>query len=367
MTLTNLVAGEALVSTAGATFNSKDVLGANQVTVNSVNLANGAGGLASNYTLAAGGTALAGITAKALTYTTAAVGKAYDGNNTAAATLNFTNLVAGEALVSTAGATFNSKNVMSANQVTVNSVSLANGAGGLASNYAAAAGGTALANIIARNLTVGVTGMNKVYDGTTAATVGYTDNRLASDVLMFTSNARFADKNAANAKAVTVTNIALGGTDSGNYSANGTANTMANITPMALTITASNDSQVVSNSPYAGGKGVSYSALATGDTLAGAVAGNLNYGGTSQGAATVGSYVITPGGLTAASNNYTLGFASGVLNLTAGNATVAALGDTSKGAAYDAALNFVAGVSPMFNGPGGMGNAAPTFAANDEP
>ena len=277
-----------------------------------------------------------------------------------------TNLVAGEALASTVGATFNSKDVLAANQVTINSVNLANGAGGLASNYTLAAGGTTAANITARSLTVGVTGMNKVYDGTTAATVGYTDNRLANDVLMFTSNARFADKNAANAKAVTVTNIALGGTDSGNYSANGTANTMANITPMALTITASNDSQVVSNSPYAGGKGVSYSALATGDTLAGAVAGNLNYSGTSQGAATVGSYVITPGGLTAASNNYTLGFASGVLNLTASNATVAALGGTSMGAAYDAVLNYVGGLSPLFDSASGGGNATPAFAATDD-
>ena len=68
--LTGLVGSETVSAMAGATFNSKDVLTANLVTVNSVALADGTNaGLASNYVIVAGGTAAANITPKALTVT----------------------------------------------------------------------------------------------------------------------------------------------------------------------------------------------------------------------------------------------------------------------------------------------------------
>ena len=57
------------------------MLTANQVTVNSTALADGAnGGLASNYSLAAGQTAAAHITPKALTATAQRTNKVYDGD-----------------------------------------------------------------------------------------------------------------------------------------------------------------------------------------------------------------------------------------------------------------------------------------------
>ena len=89
------------------------------------------------------------------------------------------------------------------------------------------------------------------------------------------------------------------------------------ITPKALTVTANDDNRIAGSPVYTGGNGVRYSALAVGDTLAGVVAGTASYSGTSQGASAAGNYVIRPGGLTAASANYTLNFANGTLSIAA--------------------------------------------------
>ena len=57
----------------------------------------------------------------------------------------------------TVGSTFNNKNVGTGKTVTVNSITLADGAnGGLAANYSISAGQTTTANITAKSLTVSV-------------------------------------------------------------------------------------------------------------------------------------------------------------------------------------------------------------------
>src|SRR5439155_5073595 len=99
------------------------------------------------------------------------------------------------------------------------------------------------ADITARTLTVSATGMNKVYDGTTAATVTLSDDRLAGDDLTASyTTAVFADKNVGSGKTVSVTGISVSGTDAGNYTVNTTASTTADITAATLTgsITANN-------------------------------------------------------------------------------------------------------------------------------
>jgi filamentous hemagglutinin family protein len=356
--LTGLVGTETVTATStGATFNTKDVATANLVTVNGATLADGSnGGLASNYSIAAGGTAAANITAKALTYSTAASNKTYDGNTTATATLSgLTGLVGTETVTaSSTGATFNTKDVATANLVTVNGAALANGAnGGLASNYSIAAGGTAAANITARDLTVTATGVNKVYDGTMVAAVGYGDNRVAGDVLGITGTAAFADRNAGSGKTVNVNGISTSGSDAGNYNLlNTTATTTASITPKALTVTANNDSKNYDGTAYSGGNGVSYNGFVAGDSSAD-IGGALAYGGSSQGAVAAGSYLITPGGLNSISGNYALGFVDGALSITTSNASTAALGNAGLVSSYDSALQAVAGVGGSSGGGGG--------------
>jgi len=93
--------------------------------------------------------------------------------------------------------------------------------------------------ITARVLTVGATGVNKVYDGTTSATVTLTDNRVLGDVFTDSyTSASFADKNVGTGKAVSVSGISISGADAGNYSlSNTTASTSADITPKPAAVT----------------------------------------------------------------------------------------------------------------------------------
>jgi hypothetical protein len=74
--------------------------------------------------------------------------------------------------------------------------------------------------------------VDKVYDGTTAATVTLSDNRVAGDV--FTDSyvsATFVNKNAGWNKTINVSGISIFGPDAGNYTYNTTAVTRANILP----------------------------------------------------------------------------------------------------------------------------------------
>ena len=130
-----------------------------------------------------------------------------------------------------------------------------------------------------RALTVTATGLNKVYDGTTTASVALSDNRIAGDVLSLslapsttgsatsgsfismtdsngvitqsvtgTSGANFADKNVALGKTVFVVGIQVQGQDAGNYVANTTALSTASITPKALTVVAVGQNKVYDGS-----------------------------------------------------------------------------------------------------------------------
>ncbi|MGK5071926.1 filamentous hemagglutinin N-terminal domain-containing protein [Janthinobacterium sp. ZB1P44] len=78
-------------------------------------------------------------------------------------------------------------------------------------------GGTTTFAITPRTLNVQFNGVNKVYDGTTGAALGFGDDRIAGDRLDLSALASFSDKNAGAGKTVFVTNLSLGGADAGNY------------------------------------------------------------------------------------------------------------------------------------------------------
>src|SRR5207247_3720803 len=87
------------------------------------------------------------------------------------------------------------------------------------------------------SLTVSATGVNKAYDGTTAATVTLSDNRVAGDSLTTSyASASFTTKTVGTNKTVSVSGISISGADANNYTANTTTGTTANITAKALTI-----------------------------------------------------------------------------------------------------------------------------------
>jgi hypothetical protein len=93
--------------------------------------------------------------------------------------------------------------------------------------------------ITPRPLTISATGVNKIYDGSTTATVTLSDNRISGDVFTDSyTSASFETKSVGDAKPVSVSGISISGTDAINYTFNTTATTTANITPRPLTVTA---------------------------------------------------------------------------------------------------------------------------------
>ena len=308
-----------LTGTAVASYNDKDVLDATTVSFSGLSLT---GAQASNYSLTSHGTSAATITAKALTASVSAPNKIYDGHTTTTPTLSITaGLVGSETVDASGTATFNSKDVLSANLVTVNSTTLADGTnGGLASNYSLDSGQTVIAYITPKSVTVsGFAANNKVYDGTTGATIsnyGAVNTGIGSETLLLDHNgAAFNDANAGNDKTVTVSSYVLqNGSNGGlasNYALTSTnATTTANITAATLTVTANNDAKFVTQADTGGFNGASYIGFVGGDTST-ALGGTLSISRSNSGVNGAGSYsgVLVPSGLT--SSNYNISFANG--------------------------------------------------------
>jgi hypothetical protein len=169
--------------------------------------------------------------------------KVYDGTTTAQVTFS-DNRLAGDQFTDSASATFADKNVGTGKTVTLSGVSIS---GRDAGNYTVAnPTATTTANITPLSLTVSAGGQDKVYDGTTLATVSLSDNRAAGDQLIDSyAGATFADKSVGTGKTVTVSGISIGGPDAGNYTlANTTTTTTANITPLSLSVAASGQNTV---------------------------------------------------------------------------------------------------------------------------
>ena len=234
-----LVGTETLGVSNTATFNSQNVADANLVTVNGIVLSDGNnGGLASNYILASGQTTSAHITPRTLTAGITATDKVYDGNTTASATVNsLTGFVGTETVTATAIAAFNSKDVADAALVTASGFTLTDGAsGGLASNYTIANSPTATAHITARTLTVeGQSALDKVYDGTTTATLtgGSLSGVVAGESLLLNEAGSFTTADVGNDIAVTANN-SLVGSAAANYVLLQPTGLSANITAVAV-------------------------------------------------------------------------------------------------------------------------------------
>ena len=103
--------------------------------------------------------------------------KAYDGTTAATVTLG-DNRIAGDLLTTTyTSVTFADKHVGTGKAVSVTGIAMTGGAD--QGNYVLGnTTASTTADITARPLTVTATGVNKVYDGTTAATVTLADDRV---------------------------------------------------------------------------------------------------------------------------------------------------------------------------------------------
>ncbi|HLP02153.1 MAG TPA: YDG domain-containing protein [Opitutaceae bacterium] len=134
----------------------------------------------------------------------------------------------------TATGTFADKNVGTGKSITVTG----NTIGGTdAANYSLAQQTGLTADITPATLTVSFSGVNKVYDATTSATVSTSDDRLGSDALTINHSAAFLTKDVGTGKTVAISAVSLSGTDAANYSlASTSGSTTADITPATLTV-----------------------------------------------------------------------------------------------------------------------------------
>jgi len=176
-----------------------------------------------NYNLTSVTDTSANITPKDIAVTgIAADNKVYDATTNAVINISgavLSGVVPGDTVnLSTAGATgtFADKNAGIGKTVDISGLSLSGADSG---NYnLTSTSATATADITPGTLTVTATGENKVYDGTTTATVTLSDDRIAGDVLTDSYvSATFADTNVGTGKTITVTGISISGADAGNY------------------------------------------------------------------------------------------------------------------------------------------------------
>ncbi len=151
-----------------------------------------------------------------------------------------------------------------------------------------------------------------MYDGSTAAVVTLSDDRVSGDVLTTSyGTAAFATKDAGS-RTATVSGITVVGPDASNYSANAGATADAVITPRPITITADAKAKQF---------GAADPALTYQLTSGSLVAGELLAGSLSRVAGeTVGPHAITQGTVLAGPN-YALGFIGGTLTIGAWHAT----------------------------------------------
>lgn len=170
--------------------------------------------------------------------------------------------------------------------------------------------------------------LDKVYSGTTAATVSAFKPDITATLpgvaLGAVTNANFDTKDVAVSKLVTFDSAFVDGVFAlfapfGTPAGQGTAR--ASITAAPLTITANPDSEIYNGLAYASNNGVVYNAFVNGETAA-VLGGVLAYGGTSQAAINTGSYDITPSGQT--SSNYNISYVNGTLTVSAAPLTITA-------------------------------------------
>lgn len=229
-----------------------------------------------------------------------ATGKTYDGTADASfGALVLSGLVAGDSLVATGTGRFDSRNVGTGRLATLESVTLADGAG-RASDYTlqSVSGFTSRADITPRPLAVSGGALNKVYDGSTTATMSLMLAGVVTgdSVSLSAGPANFADANVGTGKTVDLT-LGLVGDDAANYTLLATG-FRASITPATLRYVAT-PVQVPVGGAWPAFTGT-VEGFVGGDTLAGATSGSLAFTPGTTAATVPGRYAILGGGLSAA-------------------------------------------------------------------
>ncbi|MFG1400404.1 two-partner secretion domain-containing protein [Xanthobacter sediminis] len=236
--------------------------------------------------------------------------KTYDGTTAAIVAVTapgdgLIGLVDSETLAVTySNAAFADKNAQTAKQVAL-TVALANGSnGGIAANYEITGATTTTASIARATVTAAFDAADKVYDGTTQATVTAfgVSGLIGDDSVSVFATGHFVDANAGTGKAVTITGGGLSGAAASNYVLAGTPSFLtADIAPRAVLL---QGAKPVDGSSVFDASQITVANLAAGDVvhLSGAAYARDSAPGTSE---------LLPGGLSLDNSNYTLAGASG--------------------------------------------------------
>jgi YDG domain/GEVED domain/Cadherin domain len=182
-----------------------------------------------NYFIGYEGVVAASITRKPITSSGTVVSKVYDATTDASVTISLDGVVAGDDVTGTATATFANKNVDTGKPVTIGAISLA---GVDNDNYTVGSAPETTADITAKPIVGNITAVNKVFDGTAAATIltRTLSGVFGTDIVDYVGGtATFDSASVGDGKVVTATDLSLSGLDSGNYIVNTTATTTANI------------------------------------------------------------------------------------------------------------------------------------------
>jgi filamentous hemagglutinin family protein len=347
-TFTGKIAGDTLtVATGSGTFADKNAANGKTVTITGLTVG---GADAGNYTLSSSTAATsANITAATITAITGitAANKTYDGNATATLTTSgasFTGKIAGDTLtVASATGAFGDKTAANGKTVNINGLTLG---GTDAGNYTLAAStASTTANIAAKVLTItGVSVNNKVYDGTTTATLSGAASLsgvIGSDDVSASGSAtaNFADKNVGTGKTVDISGLTLSGADAGNYTMSGsTASATANITAATISaitgITAANKTYDATTAASLVTSGAGFTGKISGDSLTVASSTGTFADKNAADGKTVTITGLTLGGADA--GNYTLSSTTATTTANISKAAISAItGITAANKTYD--------------------------------
>ncbi|MGI4779029.1 MAG: YDG domain-containing protein, partial [Janthinobacterium lividum] len=275
-----VVSGDVLSSATNSTgtFDTKNVGTGKSVTGTGIVLT---GADAGNYTVdTAAVVGAAAITPKTITATAGVADKVYDGSTLASlSNVALNGVVSGDALSSAGGSTgtFDTKNVGTGKSVTGTGIVLTGAdAGNYAVDTTAAVGSAA---ITPKTVTAMASVTDKVYDGTTTASIANVifTGVVGGDTLSSAGNSTgtFDTKDVGTGKRVTGAGIVLGGTDAGNYTVDTTSAIGTGvITPKTLTATATGVDKVYDGTTAAALAGVQLAGLVAGDQNVVSAVGN---------------------------------------------------------------------------------------------
>ncbi len=229
-----------------ANFDNKNVGTDKAITVTGVALS---GDDAGDYTVTQPAGLTADVTIKAVNVTAQTDTKEYDGDNTSAVSPVGDALQGADTYDTEGTQTFDDETVDSGKTLTASGAVINDGFGG--ADYDITYVDDFTGEITTKELTVaGAVGVDKEYDGNDDAEVDFSGASLVGvfdgeDVSIDSSaySANFDTKNVGTDKAITVTGVALSGTDAGNYTVAQPAGLTADVTARAINVTAQTDTK----------------------------------------------------------------------------------------------------------------------------